>query len=64
MTTFQVSFYRVCPGATFTEEDIKTAFVQANSFDEAVAKVEALYKKEFESARIFAVSVSDAEIIL
>lgn len=64
MNIFQVSFYIVCPGATFTEEDIKTAFVRAISFNEAVEKVEILYRKEFESARVFAVSITDAEIIL
>lgn len=64
MKIYQVSFYRTCPGCTKTEDDVLTAFVQANSFDEAGIKVQQRYKKEYESAEIFAIATTHCDIII
>lgn len=65
MEIYQVSFYRSCPGATYTEDDVLTAFVQADSFDDAKIKVEQRYKKEYESARIIGICIPErVEIII
>lgn len=58
MTLYQVSFYRICPGCTTTEDDALTAFVMAESFDHAAEKVGEKYKTEYESARIFGIGVA------
>jgi len=65
MKIYQVSFYRICPGCTTTEDDVLTAFVEAKSFDEAEKKVEQRYKQEFERAKVFAIAIPEnMEIII
>lgn len=62
---YQVNFYRIFPDCTTTDEDALVAIVQADSWDNAVAKVERKYKSEFESARVFAVNLTErVEIIV
>lgn len=64
MELYQVNFYKIFPDCTTREDDIKIAFVYASSFDEASEKVKQRFKKEFEHARVFAVSVVDADLII
>jgi hypothetical protein len=60
---YQVSFRKVYPRDSNenwdSEDDIMTAFVIANSFNDAQNKVEQRYKKEFESAKIFGISIAE-----
>lgn len=64
LNLYQVSFYRIYPDCTTGEEDSLIAFVWAESMDHASEKVKEKYKKEYESARIFGVSIPDkVEII-
>jgi len=65
MKTYQVSFYHIYPECSYDEEDVLTAFVLADSFENAKRKVEQRYKKEYESAEILAVAVAKkCEIII
>lgn len=64
-TVYQVSYYRLFPGATKTEEDVMTAFVHANSFDDAAKKVKDKERGPHEMAEILAVSIAkDVSLIV
>lgn len=59
-TIYQVSFKVSYPRETeVCDDDVMTAFVLADSFNEAQRKVEQRYKKEFESAKIFGISLAE-----
>lgn len=64
MTIYQVSFYKIYPECTRTEDDVLTAFVQAMSFEDAKRKVEERYKREFERAEVFAIIIAQCVIII
>lgn len=65
METYQVSFYRNYPDSDESQENSRTAFVLAKSFEEAKRKVEQRHKNEYGSATVFAVATPEnVEIIL
>ena len=67
MNTYIVTYIENYPGADEkSEEDLtKTAFVLADSFDEAKRKVEKRFEKEYESVSVRAICIDNkAHIII
>ena len=61
MDTYRVKFELTYPES---KNDIRTAYVLAKSFNDAILKVEQRYKKQYESAGVLEVEVLEADIIV
>lgn len=61
---YQINFYLNYPGSEESEENGRTAFVTAHSYDDAVEKISKHYKQECQSAVITGLSKPNDKVVV